>query len=279
MNVSVILSTYNAPEWLEKVVWGYAVQTYRPFELIIADDGSTAETARLIERLRRQTDLDIGHVWHEDIGFRKCRILNKAIQAASGDYLIFSDGDCIPRWDFVARHVALARPRHLLSGGCVRLPMALSKRITVDDVIQRRATERHWLAARGLRDRQWQLRLNSGRRLARLLDTLTTTRATWNGCNASTWKSHVVGVNGYDERMGYGGLDREMGERLVNAGIRPIQVRFRAVLVHLDHARGYIRQKTWQANRALRRETRRSKTVWTPYGIRKGFEAPARRAA
>ena len=279
MDVSVILSTYNAPDWLEKVVWGYSVQSYGPFELIVADDGSTAETGQLIRRLRRLTNLDIRHVWHEDAGFRKCTILNKAIDAASGDYLIFSDGDCIPRWDFVARHVELARPRHLLSGGCVRLPMALSRRITVDDVIQRRATEGRWLAARGLRDRKWQLRLVSGRGLARLLDALTTTRATWNGCNASTWKRHVVEVNGYDERMGYGGLDRELGERLVNAGIRSIQVRFRAVLVHLDHARGYVRQKTWQANRALRRETRRSRTIWTPYGIRKESQALNRRAA
>jgi glycosyltransferase involved in cell wall biosynthesis len=279
MQVSVILSTYNAPQWLEKVIWGYAVQSYRPFELIIADDGSTLETAQLIGQLRRQTNLDIRHVWHEDLGFRKCTILNEAIDAASGDYLIFSDGDCVPRWDFVARHAELARPRSLLSGGCVRLPLALSKRITIDDVIQRRATDPRWLFARGLRDRKWQLRLVFRRKLARLLDGLTTTRATWNGCNASTWKSHIVEVNGYDERMGYGGLDRELGERLVNAGIRPIQVRFRAVLVHLDHARAYVRQETWQANTALRRETRRTRTIWTPYGIRKDFDAPKRRAA
>lgn len=279
MDVSVILSTYNAPDWLEKVIWGYSVQSYRAFELLIADDGSTEATARLIRRLRRQTNLDIRHVWHEDLGFRKCTILNKGIEAASGDYLIFSDGDCIPRWDFVARHVESARPRCLLSGGCVRLPMALSKRITVDDVVQRRATHPRWLFARGLRDRKCQFRLVSSPALARFLDGLTTTRATWNGCNASTWKSHVVGVNGYDERMGYGGLDRELGERLVNAGVRPIQVRFRAVLVHLDHARGYMRQETWQANTALRRETRRTKTIWTPCGIRKDVETPRRRAA
>jgi glycosyltransferase involved in cell wall biosynthesis len=220
MDVSVILSTYNAPDWLEKVIWGYSVQSYRRFELLIADDGSTEKTARLIRRLQRQTSLAIRHVWHEDLGFRKCTILNRAAEAASGDYLIFSDGDCIPRWDFVARHVESARARCLLSGGCVRLPMALSKRITVDDVIQRRATDPRWLFARGLRDRKWQLRLVSGGTLAQLLDVLTTTRATWNGCNASTWKRHVVEVNGYDERMGYGGLDRELGERLVNGGKR-----------------------------------------------------------
>lgn len=96
MRVSVILSTYNAPEWLEKVVWGYSVQSRRDFDVLVADDGSTYETSLLVHRLRRQTGLNIHHVWHEDRGFRKCTILNRAIEAATGDYLIFSDGDCIP---------------------------------------------------------------------------------------------------------------------------------------------------------------------------------------
>ena len=279
MRVSVILSTYNAPEWLEKVVWGYSVQSRRDFDVLVADDGSTYETSLLVHRLRRQTGLNIHHVWHEDRGFRKCTILNRAIEAATGDYLIFSDGDCIPRGDFVARHVELARPRCLLSGGYVRLPMAVSKRITVEDVFQGRATDPRWLFAHGLRDPKCRLRLASKRTVPRILDMLTTTRATLNGCNASCWKSDVVRVNGFDERMGYGGLDRELGERLVNAGVRPIQVRYRAVCVHLDHARGYISEDAWRANHALRRETRCRKVVWTPYGIRKDLPPPQRRAA
>lgn len=279
MRVSAILSTYNAPEWLEKVVWGYAVQSYRDFELLVADDGSTQETALLIHRLRGQTGLTIHHLWQEDRGFRKCTILNKAIEAARGDYLVFSDGDCIPRGDFVARHVELARPRCLLSGGYVRLPMAVSKRITIEDVFEGRATDPGWLFAHGLQDPKWRLRLASGRVVPRILDSLTTTRATLNGCNASTWKSDVVRVNGFDERMGYGGLDRELGERLVNAGVRPIQARYRVVCVHLDHARGYVSEEAWRANRELRRQTRRSKSVWTPHGICKAPSPLQRRAA
>jgi len=279
MRVSVVLSTYNAPEWLEKVVWGYAVQSHRDFELLVADDGSAPETALLIHRLRGQTGLTIHHLWQEDRGFRKCTILNKAIEAARGDYLIFSDGDCIPRADFVARHIELARPRCLLSGGYVRLPMVVSKRITIEDVFAGRATDPEWLFAHGLHDPKWRFRLASGAVVPRVLDMLTTTRATLNGCNASTWKRDVVRVNGFDERMGYGGLDRELGERLVNAGVRPIQVRYRAVCVHLDHARGYVSEEAWRANRELRRATRRNRAVWTPYGIRKAPSPSQRRAA
>ena len=100
MNLSVIISTYNSPQWLEKVLWGYSVQTHHRFELIIADDGSTAETRELVDRMRADTGLTIKHVWQEDDGFRKCRILNKAVLEADADYLVFTDGDCIPRNDF-----------------------------------------------------------------------------------------------------------------------------------------------------------------------------------
>ncbi|MCG8648371.1 MAG: glycosyltransferase, partial [Pirellulales bacterium] len=79
--ISVVLSTYNAPLWLEKSVWGYAEQTLQNFEIIVADDGSDCPTADAIERLRHQTGLTIKHVWHEDRGFRKCAILNRAIEA------------------------------------------------------------------------------------------------------------------------------------------------------------------------------------------------------
>ena len=267
MYVSVILSTYNQPAWLEKVLWGYAVQTFRDFELLIADDGSTQDTALLICRMRELTGLRIRHVWHEDTGFRKCVILNRATTVAEGDYIVFSDGDCIPRGDFLAEHVALAKPKCLLSGGCVRLPRELSLRITASDVLYGRATDPHWLMANGLPpSKRWRM-LSSGSRVARLLDAVTTTRPTWNGCNCSTWTRYVLAVNGHDERMHYGGLDREMGERLINAGVRPRQIRHRAVCVHLDHDRKYARPDLRALNDAIRRETRRSGSVWTAYGI------------
>ncbi|MDX5328696.1 MAG: glycosyltransferase, partial [Marinobacter sp.] len=75
----MIISTYNSPEWLEKVLWGYSAQTHKDFEIIIADDGSKDETRQLIDRMRDETGLTITHVWQEDDGFQKCRILNKAV--------------------------------------------------------------------------------------------------------------------------------------------------------------------------------------------------------
>jgi len=267
MRVSVILSTYNTPAWLEKAIWGYACQSHRDFELLIADDGSTDETAEYIGRLRRETGLTIKHLWHKHQGFRKCTIFNKAIVASSTEYLVFSDGDCIPRWDFLATHVALAERGRFLSGGVVRLPMTVSQRISKREILTRRVTDPAWLLANGLETNKRLRWLSFGPRVASLLDAVSTTRATWNGGNVSGWRADVLRVDGFDERMKYGGEDRELGERLVNADIRGKQIRHRAIAVHLDHCRSYMQQEARARNEAIRRETRQSRSTRTLYGI------------
>ena len=75
------------------------------FEVIIADDGSTSETLEMLERLKKEVFYPIIHVWHEDDGFQKTKILNKAIEKCSTPYIVMSDGDCIPRKDFIEQHV------------------------------------------------------------------------------------------------------------------------------------------------------------------------------
>ena len=133
MLISVIFTTYNSPLWLEKVLWGFDAQTDHNFEIVIADDGSREETRQLVERFARATERPIQHIWQADDGFQKCRILNKAIVAARGDYLILTDGDCIPRKDFVSVHRANAEPGSFLSGGYFKLPMSISQSITRSD--------------------------------------------------------------------------------------------------------------------------------------------------
>ncbi len=264
---SVILTTYNSPDWLQKSLIGFACQTHRQFEIVVADDGSSSETERVVRKIASETGLSMQHIWHEDLGFRKSTILNRAIEAAAGDYLIFSDGDCIPRSDFIAQHLRFAAPRRFLSAGMVRLPRDLSHRITIADIRSGKVHQSAWLAKQGMKLGP-KLRVLLGfRRAAILFDLATTTRPTFNGHNASAWKSDVVRVNGLDERMEYGGLDRELGERLVNAGVRPLQIRHRAICIHLDHDRAYIRPECLLKNAEIRNETRTLKLIWTPYGI------------
>lgn len=272
--LSVVLSTYNQPAWLQKTLLGYAAQTAGSFEVVIADDGSDARTSEAIERMASAFPVPVVHVWHPDQGFRKSAILNRAIEAARTDYLVFSDGDCIPRADFVATHAALRRPGRFLSGGYCKLPMTTSQQVDAEDIVQGRFADPTWLRHHGCTDAAISRKLRVHGLRARVWDQLSTARASWNGHNASGWRSDILAVNGFDERMGYGGQDREFGERLVNRGIRGIRIRHRAIVVHLDHPRGYATAESIAHNRAIRAETRRSRSTWAASGLRPG-PAPA----
>lgn len=265
---SVIFTTYNSPRALELVLWGFAAQTRRGFEVVVADDGSGAETREVVDRVRREAGMEIVHVWHEDRGFRKTEILNRAILASTGDYLVFTDGDCIPRRDFVDVHLRLAERGRFLSGGYLKLPAEVSEAITPDDVREGRFAEVGWLKAKGWRPGRHALRLLRSPALAEVMDRMTPTKPTWNGHNASGWRDDLFRVNGYDMEMEYGGLDRAVGECLENAGVRGKQVRFRAPVLHLHHERPYVDRDKVRRNRELRASIRRE--GWTR--ARRGLE-------
>jgi hypothetical protein len=113
-------------------------------------------------------------------------------------------------------------------------------------------------------------KLRVGPRIGWLLDRISPARASRNGHNASGWRADNESVNGIDEPMAKGGEDREMGERLQNAGIRGRRIRHRAVCVHLDHARGYVTEEAIAKNRVIRAETRAAKSRWSKFGIQRG---------
>ncbi|MCK5875595.1 MAG: glycosyltransferase family 2 protein [Alcanivoracaceae bacterium] len=267
MRLSVIITTYNSPLWLEKVLWGYSIQQHQDFEIIIGDDGSKDDTRDTINRLREETGLSIKHIWQEDKGFRKCRILNKAILQAESEYLVFTDGDCIPRQDFLAVHAAEARPGHFLSGGYHKLPMSTSEAIGKDDIISGRCFDLKWLKAHGLPASYKNSKLTAGPRAAKLYNLLTPTKCNFKGSNGSAWRQDVIRVNGFDERMPWGGLDREFGVRLLNAGIKAKHVRYNAIVVHLDHKRGYKDPALVNENKQLRINNERNRVAWTDHGI------------
>lgn len=237
--VSVILTTYEKPRELELVLAGYHGQDDGNFEVVVADDGSGEETARVVRKAAKKAPYPLVHVWHPDRGFRKPEILNRALCHARGSYVLFSDGDCIPRHDLVSTHRCLARPGRFLSGGYVRLSPRVSASLEVADVHAGRPFDPAWLRSRGQRLGRRRLRLLAHGPLSRGLDRLTPTSPTFNGMNTSVWRRHVLEADGFELDFGWGGLDRELGERLENMGLRGVQVRHRAVVVHLHHHRPY----------------------------------------
>lgn len=270
MKASVIVSTYNSPVWLEKVIWGLAAQSIRAFEVIVADDGSTEETRDLVDRCRLQLDFPVTHIWHEDAGFRKCRILNQAILAARAEYLIFTDGDCVPRKDFVAAHINHARPQRFLSGTYSKLPMPTSLLLSEQDIVSGKAFAERWLIEHGYEGaRRQRTKLKAAAwGVDGLLNWLSPSTARFNGNNSSCWRADAIAVGGFDERMGYGAEDHEFGYRLVNSGIRGRHVRYSAVCLHLDHSHGYVDPKQLAENATIVQRTLTQRLTVTEFGLR-----------
>jgi glycosyltransferase involved in cell wall biosynthesis len=265
--VSVIVSTYNQPAWLRKALWGFEQQSHAHFELVIADDGSGPETAEVIKEFQLRNRLNIIHVWQEDNGFQKTKILNKAIVASKGDYLIFTDGDCIPRADLVEKHLAMRKKDCFLSGGYFKLPMDISEEISEATIIHQDCFRPAWLFERGMNKNFKFNKLTASGSKEKFLNWITPTKATWDGNNASGWRTDILATNGFDQRMEYGGEDREFGERLMNMGVKPLQARYSLVTAHLDHARSYVKREMIEQNNRIRKETKRGKIIRTLFGI------------
>lgn len=265
MTIGVIISTYNNPAWLEKTLWGYLCQLRPADEIIIADDGSAPETRQMV--MQYADRLPIKYVWHEDEGFRKTKILNEALRVAQSDYLVFTDQDCVPREDFLAEHALNAQRGYFLSGGAFLLPIPICEQITLDDIQSQHAFDLKWLRNKGLK---WSFNCTKLVRLpwfSRTMNAITPAKATWNGGNASGWRDDLLAAKGFDERMKYGGEDRELGERLVNAGLKGKQLRYTAITIHLDHDRPYVNQEAIKQNNKIRQHTRATHTVTTEYGL------------
>lgn len=267
MRISVVVTTYRKPEWLARVLHGYRLQDDHDFEVVVADDGSGRETAEVVEEVARSGSLELVHVWHEDRGFRKTEIVNRAIRASTGAYLLFTDGDCVPRRDLVAVHRREARPGYFLSGGYVKLPARASEAVDDEAIAGGNAFRASWLRARGAGLGRRRLRLLRPGWVPAVLDRITPTRPTFNGMNSSVWREAALEVNGFDLELAYGGLDRDFGQRLENLGFRGHQVRHRAVVLHLHHDRPWRDPERLRDQRRHLREVERAGTVRAPRGL------------
>ncbi|MFN3754341.1 glycosyltransferase family 2 protein [Flavobacterium sp.] len=267
MKLSIIISTYNAEEWLHKVLLGYSIQTENDFEIIVADDGSTHKTKSVIEQFQHKFEHPIIHVWHEDKGFRKCIILNQAIQKSNTDYLLFTDGDCIPRKDFVANHLKHKEIGYFLSGGYFKLQMSISKSISDEEIINQNCFKISWLKKQGLKINFKVTKLTNNKTIAAFMNWITPTKRSWNGHNSSGYKSDILAINGFNELLAYGGEDREMGERLFNNGLLSKQIRYSAICVHLDHARNYVNPEKIKFNLSVRKFNKKNNITWISTGI------------
>ena len=244
MRVSLIVAVYKDIEALDLIVQALREQTYKNFELIVAEDNNSQVMREYIGTIK---DIDIKHTFQEDTGIRKMRSLNNAIIASEGEYFIFIDGDCIPYSTFVESHVKLAQEGYIVSGRRCNLgpkyasmlrtseltPIELEKSFIWKFIsITQDSTERHteagfYFSADGFIYKNY---LKNRKTNVSLL-----------GCNYSCFKSDMLEVNGYDE--GYGetavGDDTDMQWRLEGIGLKIKSARNIANIFHLYHDRSF----------------------------------------
>ncbi len=271
-SIGVVITTYNQPQWLHKTLIGYESQDDVNFQVLIADDGSKHPTKDVIQHFISRGKLQIQHIWHPDDGFQKCQILNKTISQTTCDYIIFTDGDCIPEPGFIRKHKELATPGYFLSGGYVKLTTPVSQAISDSDITSGNIFNLQWLKKKGQPACHKLWKLINTPLIKQLLNFITPTKATWNGMNSSTWTKDIIACNGFNEDMQYGGLDRELGERLLNWGLKGKQVRYTVNCLHLDHPRAYDNPETWKKNYAIRNEVKKTGRYWVENGIKKSVK-------
>lgn len=236
MNTAVIVTTYNRPDALAAVLDGYLQQTAGDFELIVADDGSTSDTGAVVQAYAERAPFPIRHVWHEDRGFRAAAIRNRALAGTTASYVIFTDGDCVPRASFVSRHRELAERGYFLAGNRILLSAAFTERVLTKRIPIHEWSAAAWIAARVRGD------VNRVLPLLELADGPGRKRhpRRWEGvktCNLSAWRDDLLRVNGFDETYsGWGLEDSDLVIRLLHAGVKHKSARFATPLFHLWHA-------------------------------------------
>lgn len=230
MKVSLVISTYNRPDALRVCLDSVLKQKVMPDEVIIGDDGSGESTAEVIRHMRSVCPVPVLHVWHEDKGFRKAMMMNKAIASASGDYIIEMDGDVYLHPLYVSDHVKAACRGFYLKGGRTNL----GKRLTDKICAEGRAVPIHFWT-KGIEEKpentihcSWISRL--------IAPYYRRNRSFGLGCNLSFFKDDFIRINGYDEFYeGWGAEDTDLVTRLLRLGIRKKSLKFAGIVYHLWH--------------------------------------------
>lgn len=233
--VSIIVTTYNWPEALTAVLSALEQQSCLPFEILIADDGSRPATQQLIQDFQARASIPIHHIWQPDEGFRAAAIRNKAILASKGNYIIFLDGDCIPRPNFVAAHIQLAEQGYFVAGNRVLLSQSFTTYI-----LKNQLSVHQWSLLRWFWNR---LQQHCNRFLPLISLPLGALRklspTQWKGakgCNLAIWKQDLMHVNGWDEHFsGWGYEDSDLIMRLIRTGVRRKTGKLATPVIHLWH--------------------------------------------
>jgi glycosyltransferase involved in cell wall biosynthesis len=227
---SIVIACYNEADILVRTLAAFARQTVSDFELIIADDGSLEDYRPPLKQWAPRFRHPIQHVRQDDQGFRKTRILNRAVSVSRADTLIFVDMDCLPRHDFVEQHLRYVAPRVVATGR--RVHIERDQLPSADAILEK-----------GLGFSVGRLLALRFRGKARLIEHGIVLPFFYEspgrgilGSNFSIRKADFVNVNGFNsEYIGMGWEDTDIDFRLQLAGVRIRVLRNKVIEYHAAH--------------------------------------------
>ncbi len=227
VKVTLLVSTYNWPEALKVSLYSVLGQTVMPCEIVIADDGSKEETKAIVDDFRKQCPVPVIHCWQEDSGFRKTRIMNVAIAASSGDYIVQIDGDIMIDKHFIADHINQMKPHTFTRGSRACLSPEITQEVLKEGKCDVSIFSKH--VVNGFNALRSKI-------LSRFLCRDSNDVRHVKGCNTAFWKEDFIAVNGYNNALsGWGHEDIELAARLHNNGVSMRIVKARAIAFHLYH--------------------------------------------
>ncbi|WPD23938.1 MAG: glycosyltransferase family 2 protein [Candidatus Electrothrix scaldis] len=257
MKVSLIITTYNWKDALELSLLSGLQQKHKPVEIVVADDGSRADTGEMIAGVAARAPFPVIHSWQEDEGFRLSASRNKAIAKTSGEYIVLIDGDIIMEKHFIADHVFFAQQGCFVQGTRVLLKEGLS-----EEVLARKKMP-ETLCKKGVENRKNCLRSSF---LSRLVSFKNRGMNGVRTCNFAFWRKDALAVNGFNEDfIGWGREDSEFTARLLNYGLIRRSVKFNALAYHLYHPRND--RSHLPENDRLLQDTIEQKKVWCEKGV------------
>ena len=229
MDVSLIITTYNWPEALRLTLGSVLNQSKLPNEVIVADDGSGPETARIVQSVMKKSTLRWCHVRHADTGVRQSRIKNLAVKYSKFPYLVLIDHDVMLHPEFIADHISMSEGGVFLQG----------KRALLSGPLTQEIIERGSFSLSGIQRGRLKNKKNTYRlpKLGRLFSRTKRFEKSLRGCNLSMYRSDFLGVDGFDETfdLSWGREDSDICYRLFHRGVRVKNLWFLALQYHLHH--------------------------------------------
>ena len=258
IKISLIIPIYKKKDFIEAVLESINYQTYRNFEVIVAEDDNTLKS--FINNLRNKVNYKLIHVQQEDLGYRRNTALNNGVKNSLGNLIVVIDQDCMLHPKFLEEYAKNFNNGDMFVGRRFNL----GKKYT--EVVLKNKIRKFNLFRLIFTD----CRIKEIARGAYLpwLKVKRTTRCL--GSNFGIKRELLLKLNGFDENyIGYGLEDVDIEKRVLMAGGKIFSMKNKAIQYHLYHPEPQGNLERYHLNRAVLDKTIETKQYICKNGLEK----------